>query len=262
MFSALGYVLTASASDVVESTSIIEEHSITTRTDVTAPEQDIIIVEVQEKPTKEKELKVGWTTAKVNVREAPNKESTILTQYNFNTQIRYYDYNDDWVITQYNEDIAYISKHYISDKKCEYITKSIPSHPDFKSYMGYKSITTKSSKQYELQHTAAYTGQYGIRQINGRYCVAIGSYFKTEIGQYFDLILENGTIIPCVMSDLKADQDTDSNNLFTTHNGCCTEFIVDTKALVTRVKESGSVSSACKEWNSQVTAINIYNNII
>ena len=64
-------------------------------------------------------------------------------------------------------------------------------------------ITLKSSKQYKFQHTVAYTGNYGIRMINGRYCAAIGTGYDISVGDYVDLVLQNGTIIPIIISDIK-----------------------------------------------------------
>jgi hypothetical protein len=93
--------------------------------------------------------------------------------------------------------------------------------------------------------------------VNNRFCVAIGSYFGTQIGQYFDLVLANGTVIPCIMGDLKANQDTDRQHIFS-RNGCCSEFLIDKSALVRSVKNSGNVSSATSEWNSTVIAVRIY----
>ena len=86
--------------------------------------------------------------------------------------------------------------------------------------MSYKCITSTSSPQYKLQKNKAYTGKYGIRQVDGRYCVAIGSHFTSKIGILFDLILENGIVIPCILSDQKADEDTDSRNIVTKDNDC------------------------------------------
>ena len=119
-------------------------------------------------------------------------------------------------------------------------------------------ITLAGSEQKILQDEYAYTGKYGIRQINGRYCVAVGSHFTTKIGQYFDLILENGEVIPCILADQKADCDTDSDNIFTGHNGCATEFIVDADVLNYYAKRDGDISSCCEEWDSPVETIKIY----
>lgn len=202
---------------------------------------------------------VGWTTTRVNVRKEPNTNSSILTTLNFNTQIEYYEFNQDWVKIKYENQVAYISKKYISPEECNYIEYEVPAYAGFKSYMGYKCITRKTSKQYLIQKQYAYTGEYGIRQVEGRFCVALGSYFKTSIGQYFDLILKNGTIIPCIMGDAKADKDTDSNNLFTRANKCCSEFIIDTSALDNKVKLSGNISNVTEEWKSPVQYIRVYN---
>ena len=126
--------------------------------------------------------------------------------------------------------------------------------------MPFKSFS-KSSKQYALQQHA-YTGNYGIRMIDGRYTVAIGTRFIDDlsdcIGTYFDVVLENGEVIPCVMGDVKANVHTDSSNTYTVHNGCFTEFIVDTKALNRNAKRDGNISSVKEKWNSPVDAIIVY----
>lgn len=139
-----------------------------------------------------------------------------------------------------------------------YIEYNIPEYGGFKSYMGYKTLTNKSSNQYKLQTEFAYTGKYGIRMVNERYCVAIGSHFNTAIGQYFDLVLENGVQIPCIMSDLKADIHTDVNNIFTLPTKCCSEFVVDMAVLNNDARYAGSLSAVCEEWDSPVKYIRVY----
>ena len=96
----------------------------------------------------------------------------------------------------------------------------------------YKCITSKSSDQYRLQQIA-YTGMYGIRQVNGRFCVAVGSAYTTQIGQYIDLVLEDGAVIPCILADCKADIHTDTNNILTS-DGSLAEFVVD----ITKFKQN------------------------
>ncbi len=275
-------VINGESSDVVENTSVIDEQ-VAFMPMAKAEELTVVplvsIEEENKEPESKSELETeteavtevetetevetkeiyydGWTNTRVSVRLSPSVNTTVLTTYDFNTPIRYTIYDDEWVKIEYDSGIAYMAKKYISDTKCKYNEISVPNHEDFKSYMGYEAITSTSSMQYKIQSNYAYTGKYGIRQVDGRFCVALGSYFNVEIGQYFDLILKNGTIIPCIMGDAKADKDTDSSNIFTT-NGCCSEFIVDSSALITSVKRSGTVSSACEEWNSQVTKVRIY----
>jgi hypothetical protein len=124
--------------------------------------------------------------------------------------------------------------------------------------MPYTTITSTDTPQYYLQENYAYTGKYGIRQVNGRYCVALGSYFTTEIGQLFDIVLENGTVIPCVLADQKDDKHTDQDNITTARNGCISEFVVETGCLSSKVRKNGSISYCTKSWNSPVVKIVIY----
>lgn len=209
---------------------------------------------------KKKEYRTGWTTTSVNVRKGPSIDSDILDTYGFNTRVEYTDYNENWVEIKYKDGtVAYMCKDYISKEINSYKEYRVPNNSGFKSYMDYRCITSTTSKQYQLQHSTAYTGNYGIRQIDGRYCVAIGSHFTTEIGVYFDLILENGFVIPCVLADAKADKDTDNNNIVTEHNGCLSEFIVDTDSLFIEAKRMGDISYCRKEWNSPVDRIRVYN---
>ena len=119
-------------------------------------------------------------------------------------------------------------------------------HNGMKTYMSYKAITDKTSKQYKLQQEIAYTDELGFRKVDNRYCVAIGTAFNASVGQYFDAELENGTIIECIVGDIKDDRDTDKSNVFTSQ-GCCLEFIVDTKKLDGIIKTVGNCSVKCDE---------------
>jgi hypothetical protein len=130
-------------------------------------------------------------------------------------------------------------------------------HSGKKTFMGYKTITDKKSEQYALQQDA-YTDSEGFRRIDDRYCVAIGTAFGVKAGQLFDATLENGTTIKCIVGDIKKEFDTDSTNVFTT-NGCCLEFIVDTKKLYgTIVMKRGDCSFRCEEWDSPCVSFKIY----
>ena len=67
-----------------------------------------------------------------------------------------------------------------------------------KTYEPYTTITSVNSWQYKLQQKA-YTNEDGFRMINGRYMIATGSGVSHDIGRYIDIVLENGTVIPCVI---------------------------------------------------------------
>lgn len=213
----------------------------------------------QAKKIKRIEYISGYTAANVNIRKDPSINSEILGILPFNTHIEFYQYDNEWMcVNYYSEDIkaveAYVKSEYISTEKCKYTRYQVPNNT-FKSYMDYSCI--KSWKQYDLQKIA-YTGRYGIRQVNGRYCVAIGTYFTTEIGIYIDLILENGEIIPCILADYKANKDTDVNNIITMHDGSLAEFIVDTPNLNNNVKKYGNISFSTEKWNSPIVEVVVY----
>lgn len=147
----------------------------------------------------------------------------------------------------------------LTAKYVSYDTYDAPKNSGFKSFMDYRAITNTGSKQYKLQQCYSKTGEYGIRMADSRYIVAIGTYFTPDIGQYFDIILENGTVIPCILGDQKADADTDSDNIITKHNGCMSEFIVDSDALNKDVKFHGDMSYCLKDWDSPIKTIKVYN---
>lgn len=210
-----------------------------------------------EKAYKSEGWKSGWTTANLNVRASPSLNGDILEVYPFNTLIQYHKFSDDWAKIVYLDGVAYVSSKYISDKELNYISYSVPFTSDFKSYMPYTAIISKSSPQYKLQQIA-YTGNYGIRMFDNRYCVAIGTGFNADVGTYFDLILANGTVIPCIVADIKSNKHTDSSHMVTVASGCLTEFVVDSSSLNRMAKRMGDISYCCDSWNSRVEKVRVY----
>ena len=152
---------------------------------------------------------------------------------------------------------AYVSEY--EDKEIIIPTSlyTLPTKKDYsgtKSYESYTAITDRSSSQFALQQKA-YTNEDAFRMIGDRYLVAIGTYFEAPCGSVIDIILDNGTVIPAIVGDIKADADTDIWNIFSS-NGCATEFIVD--ANKTEAWITGDVSSLYHEWQSKVKAIRVY----
>lgn len=201
---------------------------------------------------------IGYCSDCVNVRVNPDVNSEILQTFDFNTPIKYTYYNEEWVKIDYNNSFYYISKQFITTNSYDFVDYSIPYTSGFKSYMPYTSITSKTSLQYKTQYEYAYTGKFGIRQVNSRFCVAIGTAFGADVGTYIDLILENNEIIPAIVADIKANKDTDSSNIITVHNNCVSEFVVDNNCLNKNISIMGDVSGAKPEWNSRVATIRIY----
>lgn len=208
------------------------------------------------------EYKTMYVTGNnVNIRKQPTTESKIIGRVSFNKKILVSKSHDkNWYIVSYKNSIGYINKKYVSRTRQKYIEFKVP-YAENKTWMPYTAITSKSSKQYKLQQKA-HTGKYGIRMVNDRYCVALGSYFGCEIGQYFDLVLANGTVIPCVMSDQKADKHTDSANIITADTNCLSEFIVSKNNLNSDAKRDGDISSCCEKWKSYVVKIRVYKKVV
>lgn len=230
-------------SDVVDITDIIDNEDVV----VSAPSVEFIYSD-------------GWTKTSVNVRKEPNVESEVLETFGYNKQIEYADYNEEWVQIKYNDNIAYIYKEYVSETVNTYREFAVPENRGFKSFEPYNRFNPKY-KQYKLQQNA-YTGEYGIRQVNGRFCIALGTYYFENvtndiIGTYVDLVLENGVVIPCILGDIKADEHTDAQHIMTA-NGCLSEFIVDKSQLPKDVKSMGNVSYAKAEWRSPVAKVIVY----
>lgn len=129
------------------------------------------------------------------------------------------------------------------------------------SYEDYGMISDPSSDQYKLQNWYGYTDYTtGIRMVNGRYCIAIGSYYSTSIGQYIDVVLENGAYIPCIVADCKADYDTLNGAGQIGANNGMIEFVVDSSALPAMVSQMGSCEYEFDcQWQSRVSYIKTLN---
>lgn len=118
----------------------------------------------------------------------------------------------------------------------------------WKSWMPYlkegssQSIFSTTSSQYALQQHA-YTGDYGIRMVDERYCVAVGSHYADTIGTKLDIELANGTVLKCILADQKADKDTDPTNSYHLSDGSFVEFVVDKGSLDEQARKSGNVGS-------------------
>lgn len=123
----------------------------------------------------------------------------------------------------------------------EDIVKDVPVTSTFKTYEDYRGLTKRNSPQHALQSQAT-TDPNGLRVVNNRYLVAVGSYFTDDIGTPIDVTLDNGSVIPCIVGDAKADRHTKANHSVGVNNNDAVEFIVDTKHLNTTAKARGDIS--------------------
>lgn len=207
----------------------------------------------------EMKLIEGWTSNIVNVWSEPSTDSANIGEIPFNQNINYVFYNDDWLCIEDSiYGCAFIENEEISNKKIESNKVKMPSNSGFKSYMSYDSITDKSSPQYKMQSNFSYTGKYGIRMAEARYCVAVGTGIGASVGTYIDLHLNNGAKIECIVGDIKSDNHTLANNIMTEHNGCVVEFIVDLSYLHDKAKIRGDISYCNADWKSPTKTIEVY----
>lgn len=214
---------------------------------------------VFEEPKEKSEEYINvWVNATVlNIRNEFNVDSKIVGKYYFGEQIIVSYINDYWAKEKNTG--HYINRKFISEAPICYTNYDVPSNNSIKSYMSYRTITSTSSNQYKLQQIA-YTGNNGIRMVNGRYCIAVGSYYTTTIGQYIDVVLENGSVIHGILADCKADEHTDSTNRIHKEDGSVVEFVVDTDCLDKTARKMGDISYI-SDWNSKVVNIKVYDKI-
>lgn len=125
------------------------------------------------------------------------------------------------------------------------------------SYMDWRTITDPTSDQWSLQQSAYTDPETGIRMVNGRYCVAVGSSISIEKGALLNVTLQNGVIIPCILADCK--QDCDTVDTLVGADGGIVEFVVTTEMLPSEVQLLGSNEAQFNYlWQSPVESIFLY----
>ena len=117
----------------------------------------------------------------------------------------------------------------------------VPGNSEFKSYMDYRTITSKNSKQYKIQQECS-TDEHGLRIYEGKYTVAVGTAFGVGVGDYIDVTLESGTVLHCVVGDMKQNAHVGADRMQVTTNGNVVEFIVDKDLLDHNAKSRGTIS--------------------
>lgn len=142
-------------------------------------------------------------------------------------------------------------------------TYSIPDNGGrFKSYTNYRLLSKSSSQWNKIQcHKDAYTDENGLRKVGDYYCVAMGSYYSSRLGDTFEITTEGGTF-RVVLCDFKANQHTDSTNRYTTHNGCVIEFYVDMDYLDSMARRMGDISYADSKFSGRIINIVKTGNIL
>ena len=114
----------------------------------------------------------------------------------------------------------------------------------FKSWMDWRSITYRNSRQWRMQQIA-YTCDDGFRRVEGLYMIALGTYFLYGgVGDVFDITLSSGVTFRGVVGDIKCDRHTDPTNRFHLVDGSVVEFIVDREVMCRSILSRGDIAFA------------------
>lgn len=241
--------------------------------------------------TQEKNYVVNWSKNKDNTKDfipvfqrvEYNTEEEIVNQTNTHNRSQEWVTTDDSVLINYAQipkDINTIWPVYsnwsISD--ITYEDKEAPNEipevysSNAKTYMKYQSLGYESwNRQGHLcRQKEAYTGNHYIRMIDGRMLIALGQHYSSTIGTYIDIQLEDGTVLACILGDVKANKDTDSTKRYCIHDNSVLEFIVDSQGIdskdYTKLKTLEPLGGAgnyskIKELSSPVKIIRVYNKV-
>jgi len=164
----------------------------------------------------------------------------------------------NYISVQYDE-YEYIKLDYIEYDEYKYDEPEIPepvifvpvlqnpipqARCYFKSWMDWRAITYRNSRQWRMQQIA-YTCDDGFRRVDGLYMIALGTYFLySGVGDVFDITLSSGVTFRAVVGDIKSDRHTDPTNRFHITDGSVIEFLVDRQVMCSQVLSRGNVSYA------------------
>lgn len=127
------------------------------------------------------------------------------------------------------------------------------------TYMDYRAITDTTSEQYKLQQNpyCVVNEQGFLMYRDNFYVVAMGSYWG-EIGDKFIVRLANGTIIPVIMGDYKANIHTDKEHYAHGKDGHVLEFLIDSSSsnmIAKNISYYGLINKVYPEFDSKIISI-------
>ena len=124
------------------------------------------------------------------------------------------------------------------------------------TYMGWQCITATSSTQYKLRTAAGMNfDSEGFAKIGDRYVVATTTTFG-NVGDFIDVYQEDGTIIKCVIGDIKNQNDAGCNQWGHNNGRCVIEFVVDKDKWYGSSMHANPGTSSCHpEWNQNIVKI-------
>lgn len=121
------------------------------------------------------------------------------------------------------------------------------------TYMGWQIISSPSSTQYKLREkTGMPFDEEGFGKINGRYVIACTTTFGT-VGDYIDFYQEDGTVIQCIIGDIKNQNDSGCNKWGHDNGHCIIEFVVNKNTWYNSGHGNPGTSACHPEWNKNLT---------
>jgi len=148
---------------------------------------------------------------------------------------------------------ALVIESAVAEEQQRYTVFEVPTEENgFKSYMDYRTITDRTSEQYRLQQLA-WTDKQGFRRYGDLYMIALGTYYSEQCGAVFRITLESGASFEAVVSDIKANVDTDHKNQH--RNGNVVEFIVDSDQISRDCRLMGDMSWAGETFRGKISGI-------
>ena len=128
------------------------------------------------------------------------------------------------------------------------------------TYMGWQCVTATGSKQYKLRSTYGMNfNDEGFGVINGRYVIATTTTFG-DVGDEIDFYLEDGTILPCIIGDIKNQSDPGCTIWGHEGGSNMIEFVVDRDTWYGNGHANPGTASCHPEFSQYVEkAINLGN---
>ncbi len=117
----------------------------------------------------------------------------------------------------------------------------------FKSWMDYRSITSKSSEQWKLlqQKNVVIDELYGFISMEGYLFVAMGPQYG-PVGSKYLISFSGGTSVQVIVGDIKHQGCT------STRDGSMIEFIVDKYVIPDRIRQSGNYNELFRGYITSI----------
>lgn len=135
----------------------------------------------------------------------------------------------------------------------------------WKPYARYTAITAKGSVEYRLREMEQ-TDSNGLRTVtdpNGvkRYAIALPPQWAggrdVDIGRCIDIKMTNGSVLHCVLADVKKHEHTQNKQGRYGSNGELIEFIVDMNKLPDKARKCGDISYVSKEFEGGIISVTV-----